>query len=68
METEHEPASPNNDLAELISQALAHDKLIRAERLDEIKTKIAKGSMRAADWRLEIEPPEFGKQGEIRNA
>ncbi len=56
------------ELAEVIAQALQDNGLIRPEKRDEVANKLATGTMRTDEWRLEIELPAEKAQEEQDDA
>lgn len=47
--------TPSEALTEVVASALVKEKLFLAEDAEKIKTKLAKGSMKAEDWLLAAE-------------
>lgn len=64
MDTQDAPPSPSDELANLIVEDLVKEGLIRPEKQDALVKKIAKGTMRSLDWRLEVELPAEDAPGE----
>jgi hypothetical protein len=58
MNRQEQPLTPNEELATIITDALAEAGLISDPRQDELRKKLADGSVRQEDWRLwlEVEP------------
>jgi hypothetical protein len=59
---------PDEELASLIADRLTHERLIDADRRDEVSTKIAAGTATADDWRFWIEIGPAGQKEGIGNA
>lgn len=47
--------TPSWQLAKILVDRLIEKKLLRAEKREQIVTKIASGTMKGEDWRLDIE-------------
>jgi hypothetical protein len=58
------PKTPNERLAALIAEALRKERLVPANRIEDVRRKLASGSARDSDWRVWVESALRPEDGE----
>lgn len=58
------PTTPDEQLAEKITEAIAAAKLVNNEKLSRIREGLRKGSLSSADWKLLVELGTPAKAGD----
>jgi hypothetical protein len=63
-QTTPSPSTPDEQLAEKITEAIGAAKLVNNEKLGRIREGLRKGSLSSADWKLLVELGTPAKEGD----